>query len=136
MTYSLQHGCYEGLSGDAVRAGMTALSKIDPTRYESFFTHFLEDEDPLTRALAVRCRSLSSIEDLFEVLREHVRDQDSRVIQASLESLQRVPVSARPTEGLLTYLLESLKTEDQPVLHAAIELYSGVAAKKKNLSRH
>ena len=113
---------HEGLSGDAVRAGMTALSKIDPTRYESFFTHFLEDEDPLTRALAVRCRSLSSIEDLFEVLREHVRDQDSRVIQASLESLQRVPVSARPTEGLLTYLLESLKTEDQPVLHAAIEL--------------
>ena len=84
---------HEGLSGDAVRAGMTALSKIDPTRYESFFTHFLEDEDPLTRALAVRCRSLSSIEDLFEVLREHVRDQDSRVIQASLESLQRVPVS-------------------------------------------
>ena len=77
---------HEGLS-EMARAGMTALSKIDPTRYESFFTHFLEDEDRLTRALAVRCRSLSSIEDLFEVLREHVRDQDSRVIQASLESL-------------------------------------------------
>ena len=91
---------HEGLSGDAVRAGMTALSKIDPTRYESFFTRFSRGRRPFDPALAVRCRSLSSIEDLFEVLREHVRDQDSRVIQASLESLQQVPVSARPTEGV------------------------------------
>ncbi len=51
----------------AARSGLVALSKIAPVRYKSFFTHYLKSEDPETRALAIRCRSLSSVADLFEV---------------------------------------------------------------------
>ena len=112
----------DGLPAPAARSGMKALSQIEPGRYESFFTHYLKDEDPQTRALAVRCRSLCSVADLFEIFRQHVRDKEPQVIQAALESLQRVPVDARPAEGLLAYLSESLKSEDATVLHAAMEL--------------
>ncbi|SVE08663.1 uncharacterized protein METZ01_LOCUS461517, partial [marine metagenome] len=112
----------EDLSQSAVRSGLIALSKIEPIRYKSFFTHYLKSEDPETRALAIRCRSLSSVADLFEVFRVHVRDEDSRVVQAALQSLQRVPYQSRPLEGLLKYLTQPLMSGNKEVLHSAIQL--------------
>lgn len=112
----------EDLPQEAVRSGMVALSRIAPKRYKSFFAHYLESEDPETRALAIRCRSLSSVTDLFEVFRIHVQDVDSRVVQAALQSLQRVPYQFRPAEGLLKFLNQPLQSGDKKVLHAAINL--------------
>ena len=60
--------------------------------------------------------------DLFEVFRVHVRDEDSRVVQAALQSLQRVPYQSRPLEGLLKYLTQPLMSGNKEVLHSAIQL--------------
>jgi HEAT repeat protein len=104
------------------RSGLVALSRIGPTRYKSFFTHYLKSVDPETRALAIRCRSLSSVADLFEVFQVHVRDEDSRVVQATLQSLQRVPYQFRPSGGVLRYLTQPLRSQNKEVLHSAIKL--------------
>jgi len=110
------------LPQEAARSGMVALSRIAPARYKSFFSHYLESEDPETRALAVRCRSLGSVADLFEIYRRHVQDEDFRVVQATLQSLQRVPFQFRPTGGLLNYLTQPLRSPNKEVLHSAIKL--------------
>ncbi len=107
---------------DAIRSGLTALSKIEPSRYKDFFSHYLKSEDPITRAIAVRCRGLIPDKDLFETFRSYVYDSNAKVAQAALESLRRAPVDSKPTEGLLAYLTRSFNSSEESVLLAALDL--------------
>ena len=107
---------------DAIRSGLSALSKIEPSRYEDFFSHYLKSEDPITRAIAVRCRGLIHDKDLFETFRSYVHDDNAKVAQAALESLRRAPVDSKPTEGLLAYLTRSFSSSEESVLLAALDL--------------
>ncbi|MFP6886014.1 MAG: HEAT repeat domain-containing protein [Opitutales bacterium] len=110
------------LPQDSIRSGLVALSKIDPTRYGPFFSHFLSSEDPTTRAMAVRCRGLIPDKALFEVFRAYVHDENAEVAQAALESLRRAPFDSTPREGLLAYLTQSFRSSDEKVLLAALDL--------------
>ncbi|MFP6901231.1 MAG: HEAT repeat domain-containing protein, partial [Opitutales bacterium] len=101
---------------EAIREGLVALSKIDPLRYQEFFSRHLRSEDPDTRAMAVRCRGLIPDKDLFEVFRSYVHDENAGVAQAALESLRRAPLDSRPSEGLLAYLTESFRSPEGSVL--------------------
>jgi HEAT repeat protein len=110
------------LPQEAVRSGLSALSKIEPSRYEDFFSHYLKSEDPFTRAMAVRCRGLIPDQNLFEIFRSYVHDDHAKVAQAALESLRRAPWDSRPKEGLLAYLTRSFSSSEESVLLAALDL--------------
>lgn len=107
---------------DAVRAGMIALSRIDPVRYESFFNKRLASEDIPTRALAVSCRALVPDRGLFETFRPFVNDRESKIVLVALNGLRRTPEGAKPEEGLVSYLRPSLKSPQEDILFAALDL--------------
>ncbi len=107
---------------EAIREGLVALSKIDPLRYQEFFSHYLRSEDSETRAMAVRCRGLIPDKNLFEAFRSYVHDENAAVAQAAIESLRRAPFDARPKEGLLAYLKESFRSSEESVQLAALDL--------------
>ncbi|MBL63525.1 MAG: hypothetical protein CMI30_08965 [Opitutae bacterium] len=106
----------------AIQAALMALSKIEPSSYKEFFTHYLQSEDPITRAMAVRCRGLIPDKDLFETFRVYVHDEHSEVARVALKSLQRAPWDSKPKEGLLEYLAQSFESEEESVLLSAIDL--------------
>ena len=110
------------LPEEVIQSGLIALSKIEPSRYKNFFMHHLQSEDPITRAMAVRCRGLIPDEDLFESFRIYVHDEHSEVARVALNSLRRAPLNSRPGEGLLTYLTQSFRSSEESVLLAAIDL--------------
>lgn len=112
----------DDLSPGIVRSGMAALGKIDASRYDSFFTERLADEDDETRALAVRCRGLSSGKGLFALFREHVGDENPLIARAALESLRRADPNDNPTEGLLAFLAPSFLSDDLEVRLASFDL--------------
>jgi HEAT repeat protein len=107
---------------EAIQSGLTALSKIEPSRYQDFFSHYLKSEDPITRAMAVRCRGLIADKNLFEIFRSYVHDEHAKVAQAALESLRRAPLDSRPEEGLIAYLTRSFSSSEESVLLAALDL--------------
>ncbi len=112
----------EGLPPGTVRAGLAALTKLDPSRHTALFRHYLNNKDGATRALAVRCRGLCDKHDLFREFRSHVDDADHRVVLAALESVSRVPEDVRPAEGVVDYLAGPLQSRNRVILLAAIEL--------------
>ena len=106
----------------ALQAGMVALSRIDPARYEAFFNRYLSSEDVPTRAMAVACRSLVPDQALFETFRPFVKDPEIEIVLAALTGLRRTPEGARPEEGLVTYLAPSLDSPEKRILLAALGL--------------
>lgn len=112
------------LPQEVIRAGLVALSKIEPVRYKSFFTHYLTSKDPETRSIAVRCRGLIPDKGMFEVFRPYVHDEDARVAQAALESLRQTPFDSSPQEGLLTYLAKSFRSPEEKITRAALGLFA------------
>jgi hypothetical protein len=112
----------QDLPQKAIQSGLMALSKIEAVRYKNFFMHYLESKDPITRAMAVRCRGLIPDKDLFDSFRIYVHDEHPEVARSALKSLLGTPFGSRPKEGLLAYLEESLGNTEEKVLLAAIEL--------------
>ncbi|SVA54005.1 uncharacterized protein METZ01_LOCUS106859 [marine metagenome] len=112
----------QDLPEKAIQSGLMALSKIEPARYKSFFMHYLKSEDPITRAMAVRCRGLIPDKDLFDSFRIYVHDEHPEVARAALKSLLEAPFNSKPGEGLLAYLKRSFDSPEENVLLAAIEL--------------
>jgi len=114
----------DDLPPETVRAGLVALTKLDPARHMALFRRCLASRDAATREQAVRCRGLCDKRHLFDELREHVRDEDHRVAQAALESLLLVPEEFRPTTRMPRYLKTPLQSDDRKVVLAALELLS------------
>jgi len=112
----------QDLPEKAIQSGLMALSKIEPARYKNFFMHYLRSEDPITRAMAVRCRGLIPDEDLFDSFRIYVHDEHPEVARAALKSLLEAPFNSKPGEGMLAYLKQSFESPEENVLLAAIEL--------------
>jgi HEAT repeat protein len=106
----------------AIQSGLMALSEIEPARYKKFFMHFLQSKDPITRAMAVRCRGLIIDKDLFDSFRVYVHDEHPEVARVALNSLLGAPVYSKPKEGLMSYLRKSLGSADDKVLLAALAL--------------
>ena len=115
---------------EAVRSCMVALSKIDPARYEAYFTKHLVSKDVPTRALAVSCRALVPDPALFETFRPFVNDPEKEIVLVALNGLRKTPEGAGPKEGLVSYLAPSFKSEDVPVLEAALNLLGERASEK------
>ena len=111
------------LPENIVRSGLIALSKIDPARYKSFFTHYLTSDNPETRSMAIRCRSLTPDGQMFDVFRKYVHDKESEVAQAALQSLHKSPKDSYPAEGLLAYLEKSFESSDKKVALNALGLF-------------
>ena len=115
---------------EAVRSGMVALSKIDPARYESYFTKHLFSEDVPTRALAVSCRALVPDPALFETFRSFVNDPENEIVLVALNGLRKTPEGTVPKEGLVSYLKPSFLSPDERVLEAALTLLGERASEK------
>ena len=112
----------QDLPEKAIQSGLVALSKIEPARYKKFFMHYLRSKDPITRAMAVRCRGLIPDKDLFDSFRIYVHDEHPEVARAALKSLLEAPFNSKPDEGMLAYLKQSFDSPEEKVLLAAIEL--------------
>lgn len=115
---------------EAVRSGMVALSKIDPARYEAYFTKHLVSKDMPTRALAVSCRALVPDPALFETFRSFVNDSENEIVLVALNGLRKTPEGTGPKEGIVSYLAPSFKSEEVPVLEAALNLLGERASEK------
>jgi hypothetical protein len=115
---------------EAVRSGMVALSKIDPARYEAYFTKHLVSEDVPTRALAVSCRALVPDPALFETFRLFVNDPENEIVLVALNGLRKTPEGTVPKEGLVSYLKPSFLSPDARVLEAALTLLGERASEK------
>ena len=115
---------------EAVRSCMVALSKIDPARYEAYFTKHLVSEDVPTRALAVSCRALVPDPALFETFRPFVNDPEKEIVLVALNGLRKTPEGTGPKEGLVSYLAPSFKSEEVRVLEAALNLLGERASEK------
>jgi HEAT repeat protein len=112
----------QDLPEKAIQSGLMALSKIEPARYKKFFMHYLISKDPITRAMAVRCRGLITDKDLFDSFRLYVHDDHPEVARAALKSLLGAPFNSKPEEGMLAYLKQSFDSPEEKVQLAAIEL--------------
>ena len=113
---------HKDLPPETVRAGIVALTKIDPSRHTAMFRRYLDDKDAATRARAVRCRGLCDKQNLFDEFRTHVSDADHRVARAALESLLHVPEDVLPAQPVVDYLAAPLRSDNREVLLAALKL--------------
>ncbi len=116
---------------EAVRSGMVALSKIDPARYEAYFTKYLVSDDVPTRALAVSCRALVPDPALFETFRSFVNDPEKEIVLVALNGLRKTPEGSVPKEGLVSYLSPSFLSADASVLEAALTLLGERSSEKE-----
>ena len=112
---------HKDLPPETVRAGLVALTKLDPSRHTALFRRYLDAKDAATRAQAVRCRGLCDKQDLFDEFRTHVGDADHRVAGAALESLLHVSEDVLPEHLVVDYLAKPLRSDNREVLLAALE---------------
>ena len=111
-------------SPETQEAVMIALGSknMDPDSNKDFFIGYLKNKNPDLRVLSILCLSHCREVNLYNLLKETIKDEESRVSLAAMNALMDTPLEDAPTGVLVSYLEEALVNADTVVRKAAFDL--------------
>ena len=109
---------------ETLEAVMIALGskEMDPDSNKEFFITHLKHEMPEIKILSIRCLSHCSEANLYNLLKETIKDNAGSVSIAAINALMEAPLEDAPTGALVSYLEDVLVSTDNVIRKAAFEL--------------
>jgi HEAT repeat protein len=109
---------------ETLEAVMIALGskEMNPDSNKEFFITHLKNETPEIKVLSIRCLSHCTEANLYTLLKETIKDDESGVSIAAINALMEAPLEDAPTGTLVSYLEDILVSTDTVIRKAAFEL--------------
>ncbi|RZO18149.1 MAG: HEAT repeat domain-containing protein [Verrucomicrobiaceae bacterium] len=109
---------------ETLEAVMIALGskEMNPDSNTEFFITHLKNETPEIKILSIRCLSHCKEANLYTLLKETIKDDESGVSIAAINALMEAPLEDAPTGTLVSYLEDVLVSTDNVIRKAAFEL--------------
>ena len=109
---------------ETLEAVMIALGskEMNPDSNKEFFITHLKHEMPEIKILTIRCLSHCSEANLYNLLKETIKDSEGSVSIAAINALMEAPIEDAPTGALVSYLEDVLVNTDEVIRKAAFEL--------------
>jgi hypothetical protein len=96
--------------------------EMNPDSNKEFFITHLKNETPEIKVLSIRCLSHCTEANLYTLLKETIKDDESGVSIAAINALMEAPLEDAPTGTLVSYLEDILVSTDTVIRKAAFEL--------------
>ena len=109
---------------ETLEAVMIALGskEMNPDSNKKFFITHLKHEMPEIKILSIRCLSHCTEANLYNLLKETIKDSEGSVSIAAINALMEAPIEDAPTGALVSYLEDVLVNTDDVIRKAAFEL--------------
>ena len=109
---------------ETLEAVMIALGskEMNPDSNKNFFITHLKHEMPEIKILSIRCLSHCTEANLYNLLKETIKDSEGSVSIAAINALMEAPIEDAPTGALVSYLEDVLVNTDDVIRKAAFEL--------------
>ena len=109
---------------ETLEAVMIALGsrEMNPDSHKEFFITHLKNKTPEIKILSILCLSHCREANLYTLLKETIKDDESGVSIAAINALMEAPLEDAPTGTLVSYLEDVLVSTDNVIRKAAFEL--------------
>jgi len=109
---------------ETLEAVMIALGskEMNPDSNKKFFITHLKHEMPEIKILSIRCLSHCTEANLYNLLKDTIKDSEGSVSIAAINALMEAPIEDAPTGALVSYLEDVLVNTDDVIRKAAFEL--------------
>lgn len=109
---------------ETLEAVMIALGskEMNPDSNKEFFITHLKNKTPEIKILSILCLSHCREANLYTLLKETIKDDESGVSIAAINALMEAPLEDAPTGTLVSYLEDVLVSTDNVIRKAAFEL--------------
>jgi HEAT repeat protein len=109
---------------ETLEAVMIALGskEMNPDSNKKFFITHLKHEMPEIKILSIRCLSHCTEANLYNLLKQTIKDSEGSVSIAAINALMEAPIEDAPTGALVSYLEDVLVNTDDVIRKAAFEL--------------